>query len=52
MQAEEEWRSKVEEKDSQVGDLQGRLREAERALGVTEDKLKTVCSKHDVLTPG
>lgn len=42
MQAEEEWRSKLEERDGQVEDLQGRLWEAERAHGVTEDKLKTV----------
>lgn len=40
--AEEEWRSKLEERDGQVEDLQGRLLEAERAMEMTEDKLKTV----------
>lgn len=47
MQAEEEWRSKLEERDGQVEDLQGRLWEAERAQGVTEDKLKTVRKTSD-----
>lgn len=42
MQAEEEWGPKVAERDGQIEDLQGRLWEAERAQGATEDKLKTV----------
>lgn len=41
-QAEEEWSSKDAEKQGEIRDLEGRVSEAERARGATEEKLRTV----------